>query len=303
MPLLWLSLAFLSGILLADAVHISLAAWWGLTGLSVAGWIVRRILTKLNPFRAVGSHRLVQRLSAAADRLREGLAALVSLMPLPFELLLAFVMLGGVRYASTQPVYSPEVTAWYNDLDTRFVVEGVVIAMPDVRDTYTNLQMQLERLHAAQDQLFRPVKGKLWVQTGPDQDWRYGDRLQLEGYFETPSEGEAFSYRDYLSRQGFYSMMRNPVVHLLRHDQANAILGGIIAFKQRALKVTYRLFPDPEASLLAGILLGVDSGIPQDLQQAFAATGMTHIIAISGLTYLICSFQSERKLRKYWEYQ
>ncbi len=289
MPLLWLSLAFLSGILLAVIVQIPPAAWWGLAGLWLAGWIVRRILSRVNPFRAVGSHRLVHGVSITLDRLKERLAPLASRLPLPFELLLVFMMLGGVRYTSAQPVFSQEAAAWYNDLDTRFVVEGVVIAMPDVRDNYTNLQMRIERLHAAQDQLFRPIKGMLWVQTGSDQDWRYGDRLQLEGYLETPPEDEAFSYREYLSRQGFYSMMRNPEVHLLRHDQANPILGWILAFKQRALKVTYRLYPDPEASLLAGILLGVETGMPQDLQQAFAATGMTHIIAISGFNITIIS--------------
>jgi hypothetical protein len=44
----------------------------------------------------------------------------------------------------------------------------------------------------------------------------------------------------------------------------------------------YTLWPDPEASLLAGILLGVESGIPADVKEAFAATGTSHIIAFSG---------------------
>ncbi len=42
------------------------------------------------------------------------------------------------------------------------------------------------------------------------------------------------------------------------------------------------LFPEPEASLLSGILLGIESGISPQVRQAFNATGTTHIIAISG---------------------
>ena len=38
------------------------------------------------------------------------------------------------------------------------------------------------------------------------------------------------------------------------------------------------------ACLLTGILLGDDSGMPRALDDAFRETGMTHIIAISGLT-------------------
>jgi competence protein ComEC len=47
-------------------------------------------------------------------------------------------------------------------------------------------------------------------------------------------------------------------------------------------KAILRLFPEPEASLLSGILLGKESGIPPDLLEAYNRTGTTHIIAISG---------------------
>jgi competence protein ComEC len=40
--------------------------------------------------------------------------------------------------------------------------------------------------------------------------------------------------------------------------------------------------PEPQASLLTGILLGDDSGLSEPMQDAFRTTGMTHIIAISG---------------------
>jgi competence protein ComEC len=40
--------------------------------------------------------------------------------------------------------------------------------------------------------------------------------------------------------------------------------------------------PEPQASLLTGILLGDDSSIPKGVQDAFRATGTSHIIAISG---------------------
>jgi competence protein ComEC len=47
------------------------------------------------------------------------------------------------------------------------------------------------------------------------------------------------------------------------------------------------MFPDPESSLLAGILLGVPTGLTDQLQQAFKDTGTAHIIAISGFNISI----------------
>jgi competence protein ComEC len=51
---------------------------------------------------------------------------------------------------------------------------------------------------------------------------------------------------------------------------------------RRAKNVIAQILPEPQASLLTGILLGDDSGIPNSVQDAFRTTGTSHIIAISG---------------------
>ena len=42
------------------------------------------------------------------------------------------------------------------------------------------------------------------------------------------------------------------------------------------------IVPEPEASLLTGILLGVESGIPERVKDAFSTSGTMHVVAISG---------------------
>ncbi len=65
------------------------------------------------------------------------------------------------------------------------------------------------------------------------------------------------------------------------------VLRLIYAFKDQAVSHVYRIFPEPEASLLAGILLGDDNGLSATLQQAYKNTGTAHIIAISGFNIAI----------------
>jgi predicted membrane metal-binding protein len=59
--------------------------------------------------------------------------------------------------------------------------------------------------------------------------------------------------------------------------------------KQRLPRTTISKSPSslkvsssPQASLLMGILLGDDSGIPKSVQAAFRTTGTSHIVAFSG---------------------
>src|SRR5687768_10024190 len=110
--------------------------------------------------------------------------------------------------------------------------------------------------------------------------------------FRSP-ENEDFSYRDYLAGQHIHSYMSSAEVTVLPvlpgkgSNPISALLSRLYKIKEKSLDNIYRLFPDPESSLLAGILLGVDTGLTQELQQAFKNTGTAHIIAISGFNMSI----------------
>jgi competence protein ComEC len=79
-----------------------------------------------------------------------------------------------------------------------------------------------------------------------------------------------------------YSLIDRPHVSVLEHDQGSPILDIIYGFRNRAYVVIQQILPEPQASLLSGILLGIDAGLPADVQQDFRVTGTSHVIAISG---------------------
>ena len=56
----------------------------------------------------------------------------------------------------------------------------------------------------------------------------------------------------------------------------------LFSMKDLARDALAHLVPDPEASLLQGVLLGIRSGIPEDLYEDYNTTGTSHIIVISG---------------------
>jgi competence protein ComEC len=197
------------------------------------------------------------------------------------------LLLGAARYTAAIPHLGEHDVAAYNDQGLVTLV-GVVAGEPDVRDTYANLRLRAETL-TPEAGLPRAVRGIVLVRVSRYPERFYGDRLQVRGQLDTPPVLESFSYRDYLARQGIYSLVRWARVETLERGQGSRLIAGLLVFKRRAQQVIAAVLPEPCAALLTGILLGEEGGLPRDLSAAFDTTGTSHIIAISGFNIAIVS--------------
>jgi len=257
MPLLWVSLFFISGIVIGSLVSLPAAFWLALT---VATLVLVLAFTRIPKFSKI------------------------KFSPLIIACALA-LFLGAWRYQFAQPDITPKHIAFYNDREYDLLVTGFVSELPDYRDSYTNLRLDVQAVDTGDGDF--PVTGLILARVPPNQEYHYGQTLRLRGKLKTPPEDEEFSYRDYLAGKNIYSYMSLAKATLLPEEGGNAVLKTMYAFKEKSLDNIYKIFPDPEASLLAGILLGVDAGLSNDIQQDFKNTGTSHIIAISGFNIAI----------------
>jgi competence protein ComEC len=265
---MWFSLAFMAGIVLASLVSLSIWVWVGLSILFLVLALFVRFFPRFEGLKATLS--------------TQSFAFLLS----PFTYVVLFALfLGAARYQFSVPRFDAFHIAFYNDRDYDLFVTGTVVEPPDYRDNYTNLRVKVSKVDTGDRDL--PVSGLLLVRASNNQIFHYGDILRLRGKVKTPPENEDFSYRDYLAAQHIHSYMSSAAVTVLPGKGGNPFSRALYALKDRSLDNIYGLFPDPESSLLAGILLGVDTGLTGKLQQAFKNTGTAHIIAISGFNMSI----------------
>ncbi len=253
MTLVYLAAAWLAGILLAKTIPFP---WQVLPALALIG-LLGLLLWRDKP------------------RVRSGALCTLALA------------LGAGRFLLATPHFDETSLATYNDTG-QIALEGVIIGEPDERETYTNLRLRAEHL-TLPDDTERRIEGLALVKADPYPRRRYGDQIRVQGMLETPPVLKGFSYRDYLARQGIHSLVRHAEITLLAEKQAHPLLHHIFTFKRYAQSTIARILPEPQAALLTGILLGVETGIPADLMEDFAATGTTHIIAISGFNITIIS--------------
>lgn len=253
MTLFWLGLSWLGGIVAGKWIILDIWQWLVLAGSSLGAAILLR-------------------------RRRSLLLAFI---------IIAFFYSGAARYQISVGEIDAGHLACFNDRGCTVTLTGVITAPPDVHDYYIGLRIAVEKLRYGRDGASQSVHGLALIYAPRFGNYRYGDRVEAYGSLETPPVFETFSYREYLARQGIHSIMRNPSVCRLAAHQANPLLRLIYALRIKGLETIYSLFADPEASLLAGILLGMEQGISPEIQQAFNQTGTTHIIAISGFNITI----------------
>lgn len=202
-----------------------------------------------------------------------------------FFALLVAATLGAGRAALETAKDKPVLTR-YNDVAARVSVRGRVVTYPDERESYTGLTVDVQAIRTT-DGSWTATAGRILARADPFTEWRYGQEVLLTGELETPPVFEDFSYQAYLARDNIHSLFQVEEGRPLATGGGNPFFRRLYALRQKAHRVVLRLFPEPEASLLSGILLGIESGISSEVRSAFDATGTTHIIAISGFNISI----------------
>jgi competence protein ComEC len=193
--------------------------------------------------------------------------------------------LGAWRYHAEPffPCLTPAHLAYYHQarpVGLHATVEGVIMDYPDVRDTRSQYRLAADRLVLGDHQL--DVTGDVLVEAPRFPVYVYGDRLRATGRLQTPGGMPDFDYQRYLAQKGIFSLLRHASVEETSARKGSSLRGALYAARTRLSTVIDRLLPEPVAALANGMLLGIESGISDEVDEAFKATGASHVIIISG---------------------
>lgn len=160
-------------------------------------------------------------------------------------------------------------------------LRGAVVGDPIPRGRAQQVTLRVDALESAADG-WRATRGTAQVALPLVPPWRGGDVLEVRGTVQAPEESATAGYAAYLRRQHVDALVAFPVARLLAREAPPRLGRAISALRARLAEPLATSLPEPEASLVAGILLGVRTSIPPDLTEAFNRAGTSHLIAISG---------------------
>ncbi len=152
---------------------------------------------------------------------------------------------------------------------------GTVSQESDVRMDNIKLTIKVENL------------GKVLVTTSRYPEYQYGDELKITGNLQIPYIFEDFNYKDYLAKDGIYSVMHYPEIEF-RGSTSN-IYGKTLRFKDKLRESIYQNLSPPQSSILGAMLLGDKRRLSEELKEKLNAAGVRHITAISGMHIMILS--------------
>lgn len=184
--------------------------------------------------------------------------------------------LSGLLMANAMTIQQPAVADFIGQ-DVEVV--GRVVSEPDPGRVSTGYDIEIESLTVGS--VVIENAGVVRATLHQYAEHLPGDRLTLTGeLLEAPVFG-GFDYRSYLQQQGVWATMLYPRTEVLDEGgwTPSRALTQLRLELDRSLQ---RVLPEPEASLGAGIAFGRDGNLSMERKEAYNASGLRHLTAVSG---------------------
>jgi len=197
-----------------------------------------------------------------------------------------FLVLGIWRFQQA------DLRAENNDLrkhvnqEQKIILSGIVASEPKTGTNNSKITLKTEQLIYDNQQI--AVSGLVLINTGRYPKYLYGDRIKARGFLKAPSEDiNGFNYKNYLKKEGIYSIMDYPEIELIGKGFGNPLMETLVSFKNKFQEASRRFISLPQEGLLEALIFGEESDISQDLKEKFNLTGTRHITAVSGMNITI----------------
>ncbi len=162
-------------------------------------------------------------------------------------------------------------------------VAGVVVSAPKIKNEYQVFGVRPDGAHDTYD---IQVRAPLYPR------YQVGDTLQLVGKVTPPRDAmqhggkKTFDYAMYLRTHNIGSEMYYPKIILSTSSEEVSLTTKLVSLRTTLVK-NIRTYVDAPASTLASGMLFGDDSMSEELVATFRATGISHIVVLSGFNIAI----------------
>jgi len=183
--------------------------------------------------------------------------------------------------------------------------KGIITDEPDERENHARLIVKTRDIACQKDAECPSQKILIYSRLYPK--FQYGDLISIKGRLAKPEKisgvqndnlknrlpsadgltGNEFDWPAYLAKDDIFYEMFYPDIAFISGGNGNWLKSRLFSLKEKFLNNLTKVIPEPAASFLGGITVGAKKSIPKDLQNDFIATGIIHIVVLSGYNIAI----------------
>ena len=168
----------------------------------------------------------------------------------------------------------------YKLVGQKISFEAIISEEPDIRDTSSRYTI-------------RPDLSKSLVLLVADRfpELQYGDKIKVSGKLDMPknfnNENETeFDYISYLAKDKIHFLIYRPQIEKIESGGSKIIV-SLYSLKNIFINKISAVVPEPNSSLLAGVIFGAKQSLGQELLDDFRKVGLIHIVVLSGYNITI----------------
>ncbi|HEX9062896.1 MAG TPA: DNA internalization-related competence protein ComEC/Rec2, partial [Clostridia bacterium] len=196
-----------------------------------------------------------------------------------------FFLIGAIEFTVTINSAS-EFSTFYNK-DS--IICGYIDSQPDIRDYRVDYVLNINEIRTGQK--FQKVTGKVLLSVkgiSLKRIYSYGDKVSVHGSLNIPKgirNPGGFDYRSYLLGKGIKALVSvSPDdIKWAGMQDKNILVATGLSVRNRIVSVFKTLLPKEQAALLSGMTVGYTADMSDDVKRCFSDSGLSHIVAVSGM--------------------
>jgi len=196
-----------------------------------------------------------------------------------------FLILGILRHETLELRIIKSELKQFNDSEEKITLIGIVSDEPDLKEKSQRLTVKAESLNETKTE-----EGKVLIALYRYPEYKYGDKIKAIGELKTPSDDiNGFNYRDYLQKDGIYSVMDFPKIEIIGQNFGSPIMKTLFSFKNKFKETAQKFISPPQEGFLEALVFGDEENLSKEWKDKLNLTGTRHITAVSGMNITIIS--------------
>ncbi|MBC8525582.1 MAG: DNA internalization-related competence protein ComEC/Rec2 [Candidatus Cloacimonetes bacterium] len=199
-----------------------------------------------------------------------------------YILFFLLILFGAFRFSISSNHPTNHISKIINKLgNEKLNISGFIDEEPIYHSGKTRFVLSIQKIEETE------ICGKILVRVNGKSYANYGDRISIYASIQKPYKNNnpySFNYKEYLENKGIYATAFIYSNSITIENQTKNLYSILVIGPRKWLRNRIdNLFSQKYAGFIKAILLGEKDALDKNIKEDFANSGLSHILAVSGL--------------------